>query len=110
MLSLDTPTISSDYFAPTEHSSRFIAWDYALGVQLQLFKQKTFIITSFLRRKLSQAGAPADLCVFDPATTWRVAPETLQSRSSNSPWLGQELRGRVRLTVAAGRIAWDDLA
>jgi len=56
------------------------------------------------------AGAPADLCVFDPATTWRVAPETLQSRSSNSPWLGQELRGRVRLTVAAGRIAWDDLA
>jgi dihydroorotase len=56
------------------------------------------------------AGAPADLCVVDPAAVWTVAPETLQSRSSNSPWLGQELTGKVRLTVAAGRVAWDDLA
>jgi dihydroorotase len=56
------------------------------------------------------AGAPADLCVVDPGAVWTVTPETLQSRSSNSPWLGQELTGKVRLTVAAGRVAWDDLA
>jgi dihydroorotase len=56
------------------------------------------------------AGAPADLCVVDPAAAWTVTPESLQSRSSNSPWLGTELTGRVRLTVAAGRVAWDDLA
>ena len=56
------------------------------------------------------AGAPADLCVVDPAAVWTVAPETLQSRSWNSPWLGNELTGKVRLTVAAGRVAWDDRA
>jgi len=56
------------------------------------------------------AGAVADLCVVDPAAVWTVTPEALQSRSWNSPWLGQELTGKVRLTVAAGRVAWDDLA
>ncbi len=56
------------------------------------------------------AGAPADLCVIDPAAVWTVAPETLQSRSWNSPWLGSELTGKVRLTVASGRVAWDDRA
>ena len=56
------------------------------------------------------AGAPADLCVVDPAAVWTVTAERLQSRSSNSPWLGQELTARVRLTIAAGRVAWDDLA
>jgi len=55
-------------------------------------------------------GAPADLCVIDPAAVWTVAPHTLQSRSWNSPWLGNELTGKVRLTVAAGRVAWDDRA
>jgi dihydroorotase len=56
------------------------------------------------------AGAPADLCVVDPAATWTVSAQTLQSRSFNSPWLGQELTARVGLTVAAGRVAWDELA
>jgi dihydroorotase len=56
------------------------------------------------------AGAAADLCVVDPSAVWSVTPETLQSRSCNSPWLGQELTGKVLLTVAAGRVAWDELA
>jgi dihydroorotase len=55
-------------------------------------------------------GAPADLCVIDPKAAWTVAAASLQSRSFNSPWLGKELPAKVRLTVAAGRIAWDDLA
>lgn len=55
-------------------------------------------------------GESANLCVVDPAAVWTVTPEALQSRSWNSPWLGQELTARVRLTVAAGRVAWDDLA
>lgn len=55
-------------------------------------------------------GATANLCVVDPAATWTVTPQTLQSRSYNSPWLGQKLVGKIRLTLAAGRVAWDDLA
>jgi dihydroorotase len=29
-----------------------------------------------------------------------------RSKSRNSAWLGEELRGRVALTIAGGRIAW----
>jgi dihydroorotase len=57
-----------------------------------------------------RAGAPADLCLVDPGDTWVVSDDTLQSRSSNSAWCGRELPARVRLTIAAGSLAWDDLA
>ena len=53
-------------------------------------------------------GSRADLVAFDPAATWTVMPETLASRSSNTPLLGRELPGVVRLTVADGRVTWDD--
>ncbi|MBW4622448.1 MAG: dihydroorotase [Cyanosarcina radialis HA8281-LM2] len=38
---------------------------------------------------------PAELTLFDPKTTWQVSDRTLQSRSANTPWLGQQLIGRV---------------
>ena len=53
------------------------------------------------------AGAVADLVVFEAAARWRVEPEALASRSSNSPLLGMELAGVVRLTLADGRITYE---
>lgn len=54
-------------------------------------------------------GEAASLCVIDPEARWTVTKESLQSRSFNSAWLGEELPARVRLTVAAGQVAWEDL-
>jgi dihydroorotase len=54
-----------------------------------------------------RVGARADLCVVDPEATWTVTRDGFQSRSANSAWLGRKLTGRVRLTVAAGRLAWE---
>jgi dihydroorotase len=54
-----------------------------------------------------RAGATADLCVVDPAAVWTVGRDSFRSRSTNSAWLGQKLTGRVRLTLAAGRVAWE---
>jgi dihydroorotase len=51
-------------------------------------------------------GEPADLVVVDRAATWAVTPATLRSKGKNSPLLGRELRGVVRLTIAAGRVAY----
>jgi dihydroorotase len=45
--------------------------------------------------------------VFDRSATWRVAPGALASRGKNSPLLGRELPGRVLLTVAGGRLAYE---
>lgn len=41
-------------------------------------------------------GAPADFILFDPEERWIVKPENLKSKSSNTPFLGQELAGRVK--------------
>ncbi len=40
-------------------------------------------------------GAPADFFLFDPSLSWEVGPDTLHSKSHNSPWLGKTLQGRV---------------
>jgi dihydroorotase len=64
--------------------------------------------TSAARPRGLTEGAPADLVVFDRSDTWRVAPESLLSKGKNSPLLGRELPGRVLLTIAAGRLAYED--
>ncbi|HAA33203.1 MAG TPA: dihydroorotase [Cyanobacteria bacterium UBA8553] len=40
-------------------------------------------------------GQPAELVLFNPQETWKVMRHTLKSYSTNTPWLGQELTGRV---------------
>ncbi|HEX7471559.1 MAG TPA: amidohydrolase family protein [Candidatus Limnocylindrales bacterium] len=53
-------------------------------------------------------GAPADLVVFDRSDAWSVDAAALASRGKNSPLLGRELSGRVLLTLAGGRLAYED--
>ena len=52
-------------------------------------------------------GARADLVVFDRADRWTVTADRLASRGKNTPLLGMELGGRVLVTVADGRIAYE---
>jgi dihydroorotase len=52
-------------------------------------------------------GEPADLVVFDRSDRWTVTGDALASKGKNSPLLGMELGGRVLLTMAAGRIAYE---
>ena len=52
-------------------------------------------------------GAPADLVVFDRSERWTVTAATLASRGKNTPLLGMELSGRVLVTFAAGRVAYE---
>jgi dihydroorotase len=52
-------------------------------------------------------GAVADLVVFDRGDRWTVSADGLLSRGKNTPLLGRTLSGRVLLTVAAGRIAYE---
>lgn len=51
-----------------------------------------------------EPGAPANLVVFDPNATWQVEPETLASKSRNTPYVGMTLRGKVRHTIFNGDI------
>lgn len=49
-----------------------------------------------------EPGAPANICVIDPAVTWEVDPARLASRSRNTPWAGRVMTGQVRHTVFRG--------
>ncbi len=46
--------------------------------------------------------AVANLCVFDPDLSWQVDPTRLASKSTNTPFVGRRLRGKVRHTVFRG--------
>jgi len=52
-------------------------------------------------------GAPADIVVFDRSERWTVSADALASRGKNTPLLGMELTGRVLVTLAQGRIAYE---
>lgn len=52
-------------------------------------------------------GRKADVVLFDPLETWAVNAEALLSSGKNSPYLGQELTGRVRTTIVGGEIRFD---
>jgi dihydroorotase len=49
-------------------------------------------------------GAPANVVLLDTEASWRVTEDDFQSRSTNSWLIGQTLKGRVRGTIAAGRL------
>ena len=56
-------------------------------------------------------GGVADVCVFDPAATWRVEPDKLESQGKHTPFsfasTGMALPGRVRATLVAGTVAYE---
>lgn len=51
-------------------------------------------------------GGPADLVLLDEGQEW--TPTAFVSKSQNSPFLGQTLRGRVKMTVCGGRVVYED--
>jgi dihydroorotase len=57
-----------------------------------------------LERPRVAVGAPANLTLLDLNASWRVHAAKLRSRSSNSWLLDERLTGRVRMTIAAGRV------
>src|SRR4051812_34366582 len=51
-------------------------------------------------------GSPANLVLIDQQAEWTVEERRFRSRSANSWLLGERLRSRILLTVAAGRVAF----
>ncbi len=51
-------------------------------------------------------GAHADICMFDPTTSWTVEPAALKSQGKNTPFNGYEMQGRVRYTLLDGQLVF----
>jgi dihydroorotase len=52
-------------------------------------------------------GAPADVIVIDPDTSWVLDPSDLKSKCKNTPFDEARLEGRVIRTIVAGRTAYE---
>jgi dihydroorotase len=53
-----------------------------------------------------ERGAPANVCLIDLDADWEVGEAGYESRSANCAFAGRRLTGRVRMTLAAGAVAY----
>jgi dihydroorotase len=57
---------------------------------------------------LPRVGVAANLCVVDLNATWMINPETMASKSTNTPFVGRQLRGKVVHTMFKGNLVVRD--
>ena len=105
----------------TQAPSGIIGLETALALVITELVKKGYITTLQLMEKMSlnpaklyhldrgyiRAGAAADLVIFDENEEWTV-PETFASKSSNTPFVGRTLQGKVKYTICDGRIVYKD--
>ena len=59
-----------------------------------------------LNRGYIEEGAIADILIFDENEQWQV--KDFDSKSSNSPFIGEKLYGKVKYTISEGKIVYTD--
>jgi dihydroorotase len=78
-----------------------------LGQLVQCLTERPAAVLGLPLGRLEE-GAEADFVLLDPAREWVVSEQRLRSRSRNSSFLGENLRGRVLATFLRGRLTWRD--
>jgi dihydroorotase len=51
-------------------------------------------------------GSEADICIFDPVARWKIEAKELASQGKHTPFLGYEMKGRVKITIVSGKIVF----
>ena len=103
-------------FAPNGILGLETALAVTLGVLVREAKFKLSRVVDLMTRRPAKllglpagtlaAGAPADVCLFNPDEDWTYDAKAGFSKSSNSPWHGATLTGRVKTTVVGGKIVF----
>jgi dihydroorotase len=83
---------------------------HALGDDQRLFFERMSVAPARIagldrHGRPVEIGSPANLVLFDPVRRW--VPRSFASRSSNSPFSGTELTGRVLATIHEGKIVYE---
>lgn len=59
-----------------------------------------------LGRGVLKTGAVADITLIDHSVEWVVEADKLASKSKNSPWLGETMKGGAAATIVAGKVVY----
>jgi dihydroorotase len=54
-----------------------------------------------------EEGKEADLTIIDLNSEYVIEKDSFKSKSHNSPFIGQKMKGKAILTMVGGRIVWD---
>lgn len=58
------------------------------------------------RKGAIQEGLDGDVTIIDPKAEWVVSQEDFVSKSTNSPFIGRKLKGRVVATICGGKVVF----
>ncbi len=57
-----------------------------------------------LDQNLFKEGTEAEIAIYDPKLEWKFSLENIYSKSKNSPFLGREMKGKIKSTIVKGHI------
>ena len=105
-------------FAPNGIIGLETALPVCLEVLVRQNKFKLPFLIDLMTRKAAEVlklpagtlnpGANADVCIFDPEEIWTYDAAKGFSKSRNSPWSGQIMTCKVKTTIVAGRIVFQN--
>ena len=58
-----------------------------------------------MNQDLFKVGSSAEIAIFDPDLEWSFSRGNIFSKSHNSPFINQKLKGRIKSTIVKGHIA-----
>ncbi|MCC5022795.1 MAG: dihydroorotase [Candidatus Synoicihabitans palmerolidicus] len=104
-------------YAPNGILGLETALPVTLGVLVRKNRFKLRKVIALMTRKPAEllnlpagtltTGTAADICIFDPKEKWTYDARSGFSKSSNSPWDGETLPGRVKTTIVDGKVVYD---
>ena len=59
-------------------------------------------------RGIIEEGKIADITIFDPNERYTYTKDMIVSKSKNSPFIGKELKGKIKYTIVNGKIVYSD--
>lgn len=54
-----------------------------------------------------EVGTQADVCIFDPELEWHLNAVQMRSKGHNTPFMNQQMKGRVTHTLLAGKTVFE---
>ncbi|MBU2495823.1 MAG: dihydroorotase [Candidatus Omnitrophota bacterium] len=81
-----------------------LATEIPLNILIACLTSNPARIFRFNDRGSLKKGLRADITIFNPKEEWTLTEAVIKSRSKNTPFLGEKMKGRVCCTICSGKV------